>query len=366
MRDTINVRFFKRDKPYYTYNKPLPFYKRLFFPKGAGSPYCEPCGKWVHIDYRVLGIAITKNELSELDKSEIVKTMLDLDWSVLKTVERPQVWHINVPMIFIALGRCQTCDGPLIVLGETRGQASNGTMYMGTIFTMELDKTSALQLLEIAIDRNLAVNETMEDKVIDLCKALGSAKDFVQVSLIRQRKKEAWALGQRGSAALGKHKLDEAEEAFNNALQIFKELNDRKSQAVTYSSLGSVYGSRGTLDAALTSFKSSMALFEELDSKPDLANVYGSLSQIHYVQKEFDQAEIFIRKTLAMETTLGNTQGMIKAYHGLGLAQIALAKQEQAKEAFAEGLRLSKEIGDKASAKTFQIELDRTRLETVG
>ncbi|MGY6276651.1 tetratricopeptide repeat protein [Methylomonas sp. MgM2] len=366
MSDTINVRFFQSDKPYYTYNKPLPLYKRLFFPKGTWSPYCEPCGKWVHIDYRVLGIAISNNELSELDKSEIIKRMLDQDWSVLKTIERPHDWHINVPMIFIALGRCQTCDGPLIVLGETRGQASNGTMYMGTIFSMELDKTSALELLEIAIDRNLAVNETMEDKVIDLCKALGSAKDFVQVALIRQRRKEAWAFGQRGAAALGKHKLDEAEEAFNNALQIFKELNDRKSQAVTYSSLGSVYGSLGTLDAAVTSFKSSMALFEELDSKPDLANVYGSLSQIHYVQKKFDQAEIFIRKTLELETTLGNKQGMIKAYHGLGLTQIALDKQEQAKDAFAEGLRLSKEIGDKASAKTFQIELDRTRLETSG
>lgn len=366
MSDTINVRFFQSDKPYYTYNKPLPFYKRLFFPKGTWSPYCEPCGKWVHIDYRVLSIAISKNELFELDKSEIVKRMLDQDWSVLKAIERPHDWHINVPMIFIALGWCQTCDGPLIALGEIRGQASDGTMYMGTIFSMELDKTSALELLEIAIDRNLAVNQTMEDKVINLCKALGSTKDFIQVASIRQRRKEAWEFGQRGDSALGKHKLDEAEKAFNNALQIFKELNDRRFQAETYRSLGSVYASLGTLDAAVTSFKRSMALFEELDSKPDLANVYGSLSQIHYVQKKFDQAEIFIRKTLELETTLGNKQGMIKAYHGLGLTQIALDKQKLAKETFVEGLRLSKEIGDKASAKTFQIELDRTLLEPGG
>lgn len=162
---------------YYSYVKPLPFYKRLFVKKeDLFSPYCEKCRKWVHIYERMLGIPVTDNVFYERAESEIAKSLLAKDWNVLDTAERLQDWILQ-PAVFIGLGRCESCDGPFSVLGEIHGKASSGTIYIGGLFTMEIETKSGLELLEKAIDRGLMANEK---KAVAFCKVLGSTKDFAR------------------------------------------------------------------------------------------------------------------------------------------------------------------------------------------
>lgn len=351
-------KFFQVDSTYYSYSEPKPFYKRLFGLKNVWSPYCKTCRKWVYIYDRMLGISVTENVLSELHESDIVKSLLERDWSVLNTVERPPNWSITQPIMFISLGRCEICDGPFGILGEIRGQTV-GTLIAGGIFSMEIDKKSALELFEMVIDRGLTTNEKMYGKAVDFCKNLGSSKDFAQVALARQRKEKARVFGSRGLWELDHGLLDEAEDHLNNALQIFEALGDRKDQAIAYRSLASVHHRRRSLDHAETLANKSLDLFDELNDKPEMAIGYGFLGQIQFDRKEFDRAESLVRKALDIDTTLDNKRGMATGYQALGAIHKALDKREQTKDAYEEALKLYKELGYLSLEKAMQTELDR-------
>ncbi|MCX7109845.1 MAG: tetratricopeptide repeat protein [Proteobacteria bacterium] len=354
---------FEADSTYYSYTTRKPFYMRLFSSGGIRSPYCETCHKWVQIYSPMLGIPVTENVLYERQESDIVKSLSNQDWSVLKTSERLPTWRIIQPAIRISLGRCKTCDGPFCVLGEIRGQTNKGIILEG-LFSIEINKNSALELLETAIDRNLTANNSMYAKAVDFCKALGSSKDFAQVALAHQRKEKARALGHRGLWELGYGILDEAETHLTNALTIFEELGERKDQAIAYRSLASVYHRRKNHDHAETLVKKSVELFEELNDKPEMAIGYGFLGQIQFDRKEFDRAEPLVRKALEIDSTLNNKRGMVTGYHALGAIHKALDKREQAKGAYTEALRLCKELGDLSLEKAMQTELDRLLIQS--
>jgi len=359
MNKTNTDKLFQADSTYYSYTTHKPFYMRLFSPQGVWSPYCKTCRKWVQIYSPMLGIPVTQNALSELQESDIVKSLFNLDWSVLKTSERLPTWTIIQPAIRISLGRCKTCDGPFCVLSEIRGQTDREIIQGKRLFSIEIDKKSALELLETAIDRNLTANNSMYARAVSFCKDLGSSKDFAQVALAHQRKEKAQALGRRGLWEHDYGILDEAEIHLNNALKIFEELGERKDQALAYRSLASVYYRGKNLDHAETQVKKSLGLFEELNDKPEMAICYGFLGQIQFDYKEFDRAELLVRKALEIETSLGNNRGMAKGYHALGAVYKALDKRERAKDAYTEALRLYKELGDLSLEKAMQTELDR-------
>lgn len=347
-----NDKFFQVDSTYYSYTKTCFFYTFLFKQKNFLNPYCEKCRKWVHIYERMLGIPVTEKVISEFYESDIVKSLIAGNWSVLKTSGRLTTLRIIQPAIFIALGRCETCDGPFRVVGEVHGRDNNGTIYVGSFFAMEIDKKSALELLEAAIDRNLISNGAMYAKAVDFCKKLGSSKDFAQMAKAR-------ALGSRGLWELDHGRLDEAEANLNSALQIFEELEESTDQAIAYRSLASVYYRRKDLDDAETLAKKSLVFFEELNDKPEMAIGYGVLGQIQFDLKEFDQAERLVWKALEIDTTMGNKRGMATGYRALGAVYQALNKRERAKATYAEALKLYQELGDLSLVKNMQTELDR-------
>lgn len=351
-------KFFQADSTYYSYTTRKPFYMRLFSRKGVWSPFCEKCRKWVQIYSPMLGIPVTQNVLSELQESDIVTSLFNQDWSVLKNAERLPTWRIIQPAIRISLGRCKTCNGPFCVLGEIRGQTDK-EIILGGLFSIEINKNSALELLETAIDRNLTANNSMYARAVDFCKALGSSKDFAQVALARQRKEKARGLGRRGLWELGYGILDEAESHLNSALKIFEELGEKKGRAIAYRSLASVYLRRKVMDHAEILVQKALDLFEELNDKPEMAICYGFLGQIQFDCKEFDRAELLARKALEIETALGNKRGMATGYHALGAVHKALDKQERAKDAYTEALKLYKELGDLSLEKVMQIELNQ-------
>lgn len=357
MAETDIDMFFPGDSAYYSYSKKQPFYKRLF--RLGRYPYCERCRKSVKMYDRILGLPVAEKVITELHESGIVKSLFNQEWFVIDTVTRLHDWALQ-PAILISLGHCETCDGPFIVYSEILG-VSNNTLNLGVIFSIEVEKKSALELLEKAIDRGLIANDAMYNNAVNLCKVLGSAKDFAQITSTRQRKKAALDLAQKGMALLNKGNLEQAEETFNSALQVFKELEDRESQAMIYMQLGIEYYRRRQLDQAETLLNRSLVLHEETDNKPEMALNYGVLGTVHFDRKELDQAELLFRKALEIDTNLDNQSGMARGYRSLADVFKEQGKKEQAKDAYTELLKLSKEIGDATLIQDVLAELDRLK-----
>jgi tetratricopeptide (TPR) repeat protein len=318
---------------------------------GARSPYCESCGKPVRMYSPMLGIHISAAELSERSHSAVVKGLVKQDWLVLKGYERLVKWRIDQSALRISIGRCESCSGPFCVSGEIRGR-SGKAVITDRVFSVEIGEKSALQLLETAIECNLAADKAMYVKAIEYCKKLGSTKDFAKLEKAR-------SLSFRASWELSRGLLDSAEAHFNQALPIFQALDEIKAEAMIYRSLASLYHRRKDLARTEALVKQSILIFEALDDKPEMAIGYGSLSQIKFEHEEYDSAEQLSLKALEVETALGNKAGMATASHALAAAYKAQRMTEQARDAFLSAKDLYAELGNRPLATAMESELEK-------
>ena len=264
MKEFDSADLIRKDLNFYTYDKRPPFYRRLF----GGSvftPYCNQCQEWIKTYERMIGIPVPDDALVTPYASNTVKRLLDKDWTVLKSGGPIYDWSLQ-PLIYLGLARCKSCDGPFSIFGEIHGKASNGTIYLGGIFLMEVEKASALELLETAIDRDFITSDEMEAKALEFTKALGSEKDF---ALAKQRKKEAMDLGVKARCYWEDRDFDKALTNFNAALGIFESLGNIEQRALVRKDMGLIHYEKGNLNEAQRLFMSALSDFETIDWKEE-------------------------------------------------------------------------------------------------
>jgi len=321
------------------------------------SAFCEKCQKWVPINDRMIGVPVTEDVFYKLRDADIVKSLSTKDWSVLKTADPVKDWSFQ-PSLFIALGRCESCDGPFVMCVEVHGKDSTGKIYVGGILApMEIDKESGLKLIEIAAERKLLSSNAMYKKAIEIGEALGSKKDLAGA----YRERQAMGYGHRGTVYQSRGKLHKAEAMFNKALTLFEALEHKEGMAQGYRSLGIIYLSRGELDKAEAMFNKALALFEALRSEEKVANGYGLLGTVYQKRAELDKAEAMYNKALAIDKALGNEEGMAIGYRSLGDVHQSRGELEQAKEAYKEALKLFQGIGSEPGVRQVQAVLDDLR-----
>ncbi len=338
---------------YYSYN--MSFSKRLLALK-PWSPYCTTCNKWVRVRERMIGIPVADEVLFELHESDTVKRLLDCDWSVVNAADRVQDW-VRQPIIFMGVGRCAPCDGPLTVFAEVHGSAG-GTLYTGGIFRMEIENDSALELLELVIDRDLMANKASHAAAVELCSDLGSRRRFLPFTTLRERKQEASKYGLLGTTDLNNDRLGQAETNFRKALEIVEEVGDIGLQALAHMNLGNVTHKGGELERAEMHLRKALGLFEQLNSQADVALTSGFLATVYTERREFDRAEQYLRRALEINTALGHKPGVMTGYQALGDLQAAQHQREQARKAYDEALELGRQLSDVGHIAVLQAKLD--------
>jgi tetratricopeptide (TPR) repeat protein len=349
--------FIRKDLNFYTYDKRLPFYKRLF----GGSvftPYCDQCQEWLKTYERMIGIPVPDDALINPNQSDTIKRLLDKDWSVLRSGGPIYDWSLQ-PLIYLGLAKCKSCDGPFSVFGEIHGKASNGIIYFGGIFLMEVEKASALELLETAIDRDLLPSDKVEAKAIEFAKAAGSQRDYAQIALAKQRKKEAMALGAKAHTYLEQGDFDRALTSFNAALDIFESLEDIERRALVRKDMGLAHYGKGNLGEAEAQFMRALSDFETIDWKEEVSSCHGLIGSISFDRENFTQAEENFLKALEISEALNRKDLMAMAFRSLGSVYDAVGKREQAKSAYTESIKLAEETGNSDLQKYVQSEIDR-------
>ena len=257
----------------------------------------------------MLGFPVPASALPQGCQSETAKRLIRGDWSALRTAVRVSDWAFQ-PAIFIGLGRCETCDGPLSVFGEVHGRAHDGIIYLGGIFSIEIEKAAAVDMLETAIERDLMSNDTNYARGVELCRALGSTKDFDGLASIRQQMHAAMKVGSRGLKQLSSGNLVGAEADLSEALRVFEELGDREWQARTLINLGLLHNERRSPEQAEHSYSKALALLEQLDNRSELAEVHGLLGGVFEARDERERARRAYQEALELFRELGDADGV--------------------------------------------------------
>ena len=246
-----------------------------------------------------------------------------------------------------------------------------------------------------ALDTQQQLSHTQEEKIIPLSAEQWERVEHLQALLHeaqslpsdrRDLKMEARLLNQIGSAYSNMGRNEEAEQAQNQSLVIYCELDDVRGQAETLNYLGRIYRHQGLfsnseeahrrslalsrkindsrreasslnylgrtlryqnrLDEAADAHRSGLVLYHARNDYNDIARTLNHLGNTLRQAKRPEEAEVQHQEALAMWRRIGNRDGEAKTLNYLGIVYRYQQRYKEAEDAYRESLRIKRELKD--------------------
>ncbi|MFD8615389.1 tetratricopeptide repeat protein [Streptomyces sp. NPDC059631] len=165
---------------------------------------------------------------------------------------------------------------------------------------------------------------TVRAHALEACQALGDTGN------------EAGAWTNLGSALVKLERHDEAHEALQTSLNLYRETGDTTGQADAWNELGTALGELRRHDEAHEAHQTSLNLYRETGDTNGQAMAWNNLGSTLGELHRHDEAHEALQTALSLFEQTGDTHGQAAAWNNLGLAYRAL---EQLTEAIAAGER---------------------------
>ncbi|HET9224081.1 MAG TPA: tetratricopeptide repeat protein, partial [Roseiflexaceae bacterium] len=117
--------------------------------------------------------------------------------------------------------------------------------------------------------------------------------------------------------------------------------------ASTLYALGGLAYAEGNHARTIELFDDALRLYRALDDRPPMARLLGSIGGFLSGRGDYDQASVLLQEGLALSQELGDTYGMIHALATLGDSAYFQADYAQARKHYAECLSLAQQLGNK-------------------
>jgi len=113
---------------------------------------------------------------------------------------------------------------------------------------------------------------------------------------------------------------------YNEALEIYTQLNNTKGQAVCINNLGYVYETQKLYQKALKAYQKAYTINSSFNNLAGQAMNLANIGAIYDAQKKYDSALLFNQKSLEIRLLLKDSLGIVACYSAMG--QIYLNKGE--------------------------------------
>jgi tetratricopeptide (TPR) repeat protein len=138
-------------------------------------------------------------------------------------------------------------------------------------------------------------------------------------------------------------KLQEAIEAFAEALVIYRALNLPRLEARALNNMGIVFAALGEFEEALSHYKSALKLDQALGDRSGIALKLGNIGQTYADLGDTERAEAYLSKALKLAEQMGDASSTADAVISLGQVRLARGEHDEALELFERGLELATE-----------------------
>jgi tetratricopeptide (TPR) repeat protein len=145
---------------------------------------------------------------------------------------------------------------------------------------------------------------------------------------------------QLGAVAQRQRKWEQAEQYYQQALEIRIEYNERCSQAKIYGQLGIMAQEQRQWEQAEQYYQQALQIFNEYDKHYDLAITYYSLGILTEEQGQWEQAEQYCQQALQIFNEYGNYGEVARVYHNLGIVAQRQRWWEQAEQYHRQALQI--------------------------
>jgi tetratricopeptide (TPR) repeat protein len=137
-----------------------------------------------------------------------------------------------------------------------------------------------------------------------------------------------------GAVAQEQRQWVQAEQYYQQALQIYIESQDRHAQASTYHSLGIVAQEQRHWSQAEQYYQQALQIFKEHKDRYKQAHTYHNLGSLAQEQRQWPQAEQYYQQALQIKIEYKDRYSQASTYHNLGLVAEEQRKFQQAYDYF--------------------------------
>lgn len=128
------------------------------------------------------------------------------------------------------------------------------------------------------------------------------------------------------------------------AMIYFQQSNAQKERGILLNSIGILHDIRGEKDMAVASFEDAEDIFLELEDLEWLGQVYNNWGVVHVTENSLEAATRLYIKALEVNEVSGNKKGLMATHSNLGRLYYKQRLFEQAKEHAEKGVRLAKAV----------------------
>ncbi len=141
-----------------------------------------------------------------------------------------------------------------------------------------------------------------------------------------------------GMVAFEQRQWEQAEQYYQQALQIKIESNDRYSQASTYHNLGMVAEEQRQWEQAEQYYQQALQIYIEYKDRYAQADTYHQLGMVAQQQRQWEQAEAYYQQALQIYIEYKDRYAQASTYHQLGRVAEEQRQWQQAREYFLQAL----------------------------
>jgi CHAT domain-containing protein/Tfp pilus assembly protein PilF len=159
---------------------------------------------------------------------------------------------------------------------------------------------------------------------------------------------EASRLFDLGVQQLNRSQYREAILSFEQALEIFREIEYRQGQGAVLGSLGIAYRNLRDYRQAIDFHEQQLAIAREVSDQRGEGNALGNLGLAYASQEDYRQAIDFYEQRLALAREIDDQRGEGNALSGLGRAHHNLGDYRRAIDSHEQHLAIAREIDDRS------------------
>jgi predicted ATPase/class 3 adenylate cyclase/Tfp pilus assembly protein PilF len=150
-----------------------------------------------------------------------------------------------------------------------------------------------------------------------------------------------------GGLAWTQGDLDVAQDAFREALALWRAMGDVRGAAFTLNTMGLVAASLGHYAEARSYYEDSLASLRRLGGKGPIAATLNNLGNLVHEQGDYSAAWSLLEESMMLAREVGNTGGVAASATNLGHVSMDLGDYDRARDLFQESLKIFQELGSK-------------------
>ena len=138
----------------------------------------------------------------------------------------------------------------------------------------------------------------------------------------------------------------EAKAAWEEALNLYRQIGDQKGMAQSLSNLGAAYSALGEYVQAIDYHQQSLVIRRQIGDQKDVAYSISNLGAVYRYQGDYAQATNKFQQSLKIFQKIGDQRGVANSLNNFGNVYHSLGDDAQAIDYYQQSLKIFQKIGD--------------------